>query len=285
MRLHLHLGAHKTATTHFQKVLQSNRSLYQDVAHYVPMDEFRSAVTRASKLTRPAHRKDVEDYLARLGQLPTPTLILSEENLIGEAKDIFRSNRLYGNLEKRAGTLREFVTHFSHSTIWFSIRSMEEFIPSIYCESLLHFRYRPFRRAFSGHYEQSWVPVVASLSELFPQTTIKVVPYEGYRDVLPKWVEVMTGVKTGWDLLDGERPKRALNHLAVRMLGGTHLVIPQTKTSSVIQHLSGYLDKKGVAGKFSPFPNSLRMKLRSNYKRDLEDIQGLGDKIQVFSAQ
>ena len=98
MRLHLHLGAHKTATTQFQNVLQCNRQLYSHEAHYVPMDEFRSRVTHAARFMNPWYQDDVAAYLKELACVDASSLIVSEENLIGDAKDLYGTNTLYCNL-------------------------------------------------------------------------------------------------------------------------------------------------------------------------------------------
>ncbi|MEJ8567759.1 hypothetical protein [Elongatibacter sediminis] len=282
MELHLHLGAHKTASTHFQRVMLCNRRLYEHAAHYVPLNEFRANVTRASRFLDPRCRGAVDDYLVRLGSTQSRSLIISEENILGEANDAYRARRLYRHLGKRAGRLKEFVSGFEDTTIWIAVRSMDEFIPALYCEALLHFRIRRFGRFFSGRYEQSWVPVILTLRDIFPQTKIIVIPYETYRETLPHWVAAMTGVDTGWDLLSGERPRESANHFAVKIMGVVHPFCSRARAPVVLEALSRHFYRKGIGGKFSPFGESVRNRLRSRYKSDLQEIESLGEGISLF---
>lgn len=157
MKLHLHLGAHKTATTHFQNVLDENRSLYEHNAYYVSMQEFRNNVTHANNFLNPSCNSEVDSYLNKLTEIEQQILIISEENIIGQTEEMYRSDCLYNSAEKRLNRLNAFISKFSDVCIWFSIRSMDTFIPSMYCEYLLHYRYKRFSEVFSRQYAQSWI--------------------------------------------------------------------------------------------------------------------------------
>jgi len=137
---------------------------------------------------------------------------------------------------------------------------------------------------FSGQYEQSWVPVVLALRELFPQAKINIIPYETYGDVLPNWLEAMTGIRDGWNLLEEDRPRESMNHLSVKIMNVAHLLIPPPKTAAVLEALSVYFFKKGKGGKYSPFSDSVKSSLRSIYANDLETIENLGGNVCLFKG-
>lgn len=284
MKLHLHLGAHKTATTHFQNVMLCNRDLYEEQTHYVPMDEFRENITHDSRLLNPRCNEEVDGYLEQLKRTEKQNLIISEENILGDAKDIYRSTQLYCKMQERSSRLSDFVSRFSDATIWISIRSMDAFIPSLYCESLLHWRFRRFSQVFSGQYEQSWIPVVLVLRDSFPNAKINVIPYETYGAVLPKWLEVMTGIKVGWNLQENERPRVSLNSLALRVMNVAHLFIPPSKGPGVLQAMSRHFAEKGMGGNYSPFNESVASDLKSLYTKDLEKIESLSGNIHLFKG-
>lgn len=86
-RFRIHLGAHKTASTHFQALLAANPGwLSRHQVHAVPMPAFRPAFTAA---TAAAYRKmPVPDaWEAFLASLPPgSTVLLSDENILGEAR-------------------------------------------------------------------------------------------------------------------------------------------------------------------------------------------------------
>ena len=279
VKLHLHLGAHKTATTHVQNVMQLNRILYSENTHYVLMEEFRENVTRGAKLLKPHCNKEVEQYLNKLVRVEKENLIISEENIIGDAKDIYSSKLLYSNMEKRIRRLAGFVSSFSDTNIWFTVRSMDSFIPSLYCESLLHWDFRQFGQVFSGHYEQSWIPAILVLRDNFPNAKINVIPYEKYGTILPKWLELMTGVKVGWNLQEEERARVSINHLSVKTMNYFHLLVPTGMTPKFLKTMSWCFLKIGKGHKFSPFNESAKSKLKSLYLEDLAKIQNLGGNI------
>lgn len=282
MKLHLHLGAHKTATTHFQSVLEQNRDIYEKNACYISMEEFRANVTYAGKIINPYCYSEVDSYLNKLSEVKHQSLIVSEENIIGDIKHIYHSKKLYVDLENRLDRLNDFVSKFSDVDIWLSIRSMDTFIPSMYCESLLHWRYRNFGKVFSGQYAHSWVPVILAIRKALPSVTINVIPYESYREILPKWLEIVTGVKSGWNLMQDDRPRSSFNSLAVKMLFYANPFIPQNKTSLFMEAVSNYLFRIGKGEKFMPFNDEIISSLGKLYEDDLKVIDNLSNGISVF---
>ena len=132
MKLHLHIGAHKTATTHFQNVLATNQYLYPIGYKYIPMTDFRRNVTRliGNKMN------DFKPYLDEAIKDSPDVIIVSEENICGETKDIFECDYLYPRLESRLTSMVNFIEAFDEVEGWFSIRAMDTFLPSMYCEYL-----------------------------------------------------------------------------------------------------------------------------------------------------
>ena len=176
-KLHLHLGAHKTATSHFQKVLSTNSHLFPEGFHYEPL------VNTRKNLRWNANEDLLDfsvDYLNGLVSKDIDTLIISEENILGETKDIFKYRELYGGAFKRLQSIHFFFSQFDEIEIWLGIRSLDDFIPSIYTEYLRHFRFKRFSKVFQGHVNQSWLQVVIPLIDLFSNTQINVLRYEHY---------------------------------------------------------------------------------------------------------
>lgn len=97
--------------------MRLNRPLYEENSHYVPLSEFRKNVTHAARMLYPHCNKDVEAYFERLRLVEKQNLIISEENLLGDAKDIYGSSRLYPNLERRARRMSDLFSGFDDLTI------------------------------------------------------------------------------------------------------------------------------------------------------------------------
>jgi len=86
-RFRIHLGAHKTASTHFQALLAANPGwLSRHDVHAVPMDALRTAFTAAVAADYRGEPLPAawEGFVAALP--PGGTVLLSDENLLGEAR-------------------------------------------------------------------------------------------------------------------------------------------------------------------------------------------------------
>lgn len=274
MKLHLHLGAHKTATTHFQRVLKENRHLYCERVKYIEMEEFRENLKWSNgKIDYDLCGK----YLNQLKETSLETLVISEENLSGETKDIYKQLFLYSDIEKRLGSLSKFTQSFDQIEIWFSVRSMDGFLPSIYCESLRHWPFRKFGEVYSGNYEQIWLPVIKEIRRAFPKVRINIVRYENYMKSLPDVIDRIFSENTQWEYLSKEKHRVGINHYACEFIKVFRFILPRNKTSKLIQYLSDFFDRHGIGYKFSPFNRSQVKKLLEVYERDVKAIGGLQD--------
>lgn len=271
MKLHLHLGAHKTATTHFQNVLETNRSFYPKDTNYVSMQSMRNHLVWGKNNTLVWHRSG--NYLKSLLNTHHSVLIISEENISGETKDIFTHSSLYEKLEPRLTSLLEFISQFEEIEIWFSIRSMDSFLPSIYCESLKHFPYNRFNRVYQGHIEHSWVPVIQQIRNVLPCSRINILRYENYMEALPQVISCMFKSNESWNYLVDERPLSSLNHDAVTLLDKMRFVLPKRVPRKFVQNLSNKFDYFSGGTKFSPFCEREKEYLNNQYENDINIIR------------
>lgn len=271
MKLHLHIGAHKTATTHFQNVLEANRHLYHCNIHYLCTEELRNNLRWSNG------RVDLtscELYLDKIRSL-SPTLVISEENLSGETKDIYKQLFSYSDIENRLNSFREFTQDFDEIEVWFGIRSMDGFLPSIYSESLRHWPYKEFEKVYARNYSQIWLPVIKSIRQVFPNARINVIRYENYMAALPLVIERIFGSNKNWEYLEGERPRTSMNHYACKLMQTGHFFIPAKISSRVIQNLSNLLDDKNIGYKFAPFNQNQVDEFLGIYSKDINAIRQL----------
>ena len=275
MKLHLHLGAHKTATTHFQNVLMDNNDKYPDGYQYIPMEDFRANVTPfiGSRIDQ------CKPYLNEIQRSSPDVLIVSEENIAGEAKDIFNYHYLYSRLEARLGNLSEAMDKFDDVEIWFSIRSMDEFLPSMYCEYLKYWKFKPFKKVFCGDYEQSWVPVVKAITKCFPHAKINIVQYENYTTTLPIIIDQIFGNNSGWNYQLDTRYRQSFSHIAIESISKIYFILPLVFTSMVLAEMSKYAYRHQSDHKFSPFTEQEKRLLRSIFAKDVKAISGMDNVI------
>ncbi|MDQ4086461.1 MAG: hypothetical protein M3177_00365, partial [Pseudomonadota bacterium] len=104
MRLVLHFGAHKTATTYIQSTLAASQSSLSDYGvGYVPLDEMRERVTPLAGPRRlnagGTLRKLIDEHGDR------GRLILSDENMSGLCSNAVKAGTFYAEIDKRAERL------------------------------------------------------------------------------------------------------------------------------------------------------------------------------------
>lgn len=192
----IHIGAHKTATTHLQHTLRAHRDAL--VAHdmdFIPHGPMRMLSHRFSRPKgwrrllrgRPlAWQFNRELQKQRRG--PT-TMLISDEDLLGYAFDQL-TNPLYGQpkclhlLRALAGTGR--------MRLFLGIRSLDGLVPSAYAQTLKAVVPEPgmmdrVRKTLADD-PPSWVDLVDRLRAALPGVPLTVWRYESYRD---HWREIL----------------------------------------------------------------------------------------------
>jgi hypothetical protein len=100
MKIELHLGVHKTATTHLQRFWSACARLPAARAVCPPLDEVRARLTSVagSPVKDPAEdearRASVVVWLSQWHATGKP-VVLSDENLIGTCERVFALNSIY----------------------------------------------------------------------------------------------------------------------------------------------------------------------------------------------
>ena len=271
--LHLHLGAHKTASTHFQYMLQMI-GRHSPPGVLIPAGAtIRKEITHANRFLIPDHQSDLRALLSQILSEESRSIVISEENLIGEAKDFFDCDNLYKNSRVRLEAFAGLLPKSQNMTIWFFIRSLDSFLPSIYCEYLRHWRYRSFSSVLNGNHLQSWVPVIDTIQSIFPNAQINIVDYHQYHKVFPRILSEMTGVSEESlpRPLKVIRPR--LSKLSVRAASilPNHLPFSlRHKTVDMVSHLSRLA---GYSKPFSPYSAQKIKRLRDRFERDIETVR------------
>lgn len=209
--LHLHIGAHKTATTHMQAVLTAARPAMAEAgAVYLGPDRLRGFEAEllyfphqgwvARRLGVRAARRRLGALIRAEGQGPAPRLVvLSEENVIGSCGRVLRSGRVYTGLARRAGPFGAVCADLfdmAQSVVFFSIRSYGPFFASAHSQLARHRRDAPLmalpREALQS-LPRRWPDVVRDLRRLFPESRFVVWRYEDFRAVRPELLGALSG--------------------------------------------------------------------------------------------
>jgi hypothetical protein len=141
MKLHVHVGVHKTATTYLQGQLAKKKTeLNQAGIGAMGLGEFRPFFTR-HLMDYPVETFRIEDHLGKFfaGDAPADIrgLVLSDENLVGLCNGLIANGKPYRNSEARLNRLRKLLA--GHEvTMFMALRSYDSFTSSAYCEAMRH---------------------------------------------------------------------------------------------------------------------------------------------------
>lgn len=209
----IHLGAHKTATTHIQETLAALRPrLAAGGVDAIPMEGFRALWSKKVRRRRwlehrlilagdPFARWAVRRFYEDLSdlRLGPPTLIISEENIIGHTKHALYW-RSYPEIFRRLRLLRALTGSRTEVHLFFCVREMSAFLPSVYAEALRFFSFEcPFEELLAGKLADPprWTDLVDAIGRAWPEASLKVWCYEDYEQATPSILQLLIGAAPG----------------------------------------------------------------------------------------
>lgn len=206
MKLHLHIGAHKTASTHLQHLLRQNRALLEarGVACFGP-DRLRKDLKLPNLcVDNPAGARLIAPLVSALQQAHArgQRLVLSEENILGTTRRdlIARDHRLYPDADGQIARFLHLVGA-RDVTLYMALRSPLPFISSAFGQQIKGGRLYNFENYIAGFDPVAlrWSELVARLAACPAVGRLVVWRYEDYGQILP---EIMSRL-LGGDAMDG----------------------------------------------------------------------------------
>lgn len=277
---HLHIGAHKTATTHLQDTLVACApDLARAGVHYVSRQRMlriglvrflrRGQIVR-NGLERLSTKSDLECMRARLLRRSRGRshVLISEERLIGRAVDLLEG---YPDLEERLLSITTLIGQ-DDVAIHLSIRDQSEILPSAYAQALrTHSRPQPFETLLAKWLQSPprWTGLVARIRATLPRASLKVWTMEEYLTEPAKVVTALAGTN---DIAVPklQRPERTarFNSEALAML--EHL---QPLTLSDEERRAANESVAQIEGApYNPLDAQQKARLNDAFRRDLEEI-------------
>lgn len=275
----VHIGAHKTATTHLQFTLDA---LAEELAtqgvqivplqplrdHKFPREVIRASAWRPLVSDRLMHAKTAalfrEDLSAR-------RLVVSDENILGDIASLF-SDRYYPDAVRRLRFLRS-TLGFRDVTLFVSIRRHDAIAASAYVELL---RARPVDVRFADVVERfaatppSWLELLERIHAELPGARLRVWRFEDYiRDPLPVLTELLDHSPSLIPPIENPSQTRSPSAEAIASIEaldrGVDRSIYQQRVAEAIKSTQG-------GTKFSPFDPSATERLAAAYAEDITAI-------------
>jgi len=200
MEVFLHLGAHKTASTHLQNALTDHdEALRGQGIACVDLVYFREHLSPL--LWQMQHGGDRDAARGEANRILTEyadgasCLIVSEENLLGRAVRPNAVNRFYPECEANLLNFLD-VLDAPPARLFLATRCLETYLVSAYVERLRHSWVEGFSAFLAGTRPHllSWARLTARLIEASGGLPVTVWRYEDYRDIGPEVARELTGM-------------------------------------------------------------------------------------------
>lgn len=282
--LRVHLGAHKTATTHLQDTLFAHRAaLRRCDLDYIPRDDFGPLQRRYSnpdrwrkKLWSPPIERLFLTQFEALRNGPS-TVLLSDEDLLGFSYDLF-SRPIYADL-RGLHTIRSLASKDTTLCLFLGIRSFEQIIPSAYAQTIKAIHPKPgwlteIRQSLLET-PPSWANLIERLTEMFPTVELRVWLQEDYRAHSQEILSFFVGANVGRfpDLPPPVRttsPSRQAIEAAEKLDGSLSM---QERRERVWKLYYDELPAGEGRSAFDPLNAEEKARLREHYRIDVETIE------------
>ena len=282
-RVLLHLGAHKTASTHFYRLVRLNRFHNQDLSFALPRKrDVRDVVTRRIRPGgfRMAGPPPGQGACALADG--HRVVMISDENIIGTCLSVIDDGMLYPLAQKRVRRALHLIGA-KEAELLMAVRQPADFAVSIWCEALRSWGYLDFR-AFVGpdpFNALRWTRLCRRLLRARPGISMTVWSYEDYGDVRSNVLSHLfppleTGPRQLFD--DNAIVRPGLSARAgeeIRQFSMTH---DETPEPGRIDDIMEAFPKSDLWPAPDPWTAEERKLLTRQYRRDLKllkDVEGV----------
>lgn len=264
----LHLGVHKTATTHFQsRLYNSKKILLNNGVGYLGLDATRKAIT-----SRLYDKIEISDELKFLYE-STDRIIISDENIIGGTEKI-TNNLIYPDVANRLKLLKSQIRNRGiqpHITI----RDPEAYLISRYCEYLRHFRFISIGQYFDS-FDLSgftWLPLLSMIENVL-ECEIKVTCFESIFENESNYLNSLADLDINYaGAGEGSSIKRSKISLeSYRILEHLADHYPAHMTRKLVNMMDSN-KQKGKSTPLRPFSDEISQRLKDNYESDKKELK------------
>lgn len=282
MRIDLHLGVHKTATTHLQRHWHQASRTLKITSSCPSLNDVRAKLTplcggpapKAKDGEQP-RRDAAAAWVNKLGA-KNGRVLLSDENFIGSCAQIFAQQSLYADALPRM--LRLATTLVEHEVrVWLSLRDYGSFLRSAYCEVVRHSPYRPFREMYTGVGldTRGWEHLVREVRQVFPKAEIRCWRYESLDKLRPSLSAELLGVPPKKvPVSDEQRDRKSLSRMAVRLLDDIYQTVGADDATRMRPSVERVISGAGMAS-FDPWADDERAELSAAYERSIAAVQAV----------
>jgi len=280
MTIKLYIGAHKTATTHIQSILEHSHKDFKkhNIKLSTPAELRKSWLGNFLNL---CHKKEIIHIENLKQELPTSGIwILSDENFSGTPYDFKVQKGMYPNVGQRLKCLKELFPN-AKIELYFSIRSYETFYRS---EVVRNRGYIPFEEYYNEEQfkHNSWLDVIEMFTSVIPEKNITLWRYEDIKILMPTLINNMTGLHNAKELIQNyptKRTRESLSQKTLEILASHYPTLTQKKSKGMIEDINKKYPLGDKYSKFIAFDDTVSHKFQVKYQKDIINIEKLYPKI------
>lgn len=276
----LHLGVHKTATTHIQSRLWNSREkLLNHGIQYIGLGQLREIMT--SKLGGGHSASDIVTALTPY--MDAEKLVISDENILG-GTDMPESKKLYSGARSRLNILVS-ALHQYPITAHITLRDYADYLISRYCESLRHYKFRNF----NGYYKNtdfstiSWLDLLDDIRGAGCKNLVVSDFNYAIRnndDYFSRMLGVDFQLDEANDSAATRRSKMSLE--TIRILNALNKHYPPQLVKKIMNMMDNH-KQTGTPTPFNPFKEEDLVRLKANYSEHMQLLKNGNSDIQVWS--
>lgn len=273
----VHIGAHKTATTYIQNILEANMDLLRKHGiAYVPLSKLRQDkfIQQLNKNTI----KNKDDFINRynVNTEGTKRLIISEENISGSSAELYNTGTLYAKLPEN---IKKIDKIFDGNTVkyLFCGRNYSGYISAMYIEYIRHKPYVSFKE-FTGkiNFETiNWEKIIKSIQNSTKNEAI-FWTYEYFRSDTQKIFEAITGINSINIAASVER-RESVSSRAMVAINALSEVMDQHELKRIINAIPKILPRATEADRYEPIPKDKIDELEGAYNQHVSKIRQLNN--------
>ncbi len=278
----IHIGAHKTATTHIQDTLES---VYHELSHagigYITRDNIRNMGRfptlnwwqRQRILQRYFAKKDLYNHWIGSYEGMHETLLISEENILGGVSGLLKP-KIYPNIEKNLATLL-LLKGDSKMTLFMSIRSFDSILPSAYAQQARKAKVKPggfdVIKKNALNKPPTWSSIINRILNLVDADHLKIWKYEDYINNQDFFLSYLCKNKIpSFPHIPPPATTKSPSAEAIRLLEEICQKLPRHKRKEEAVRICS-LDSS--SNSFQPFSIHEAAVLRASYEEDLAYIE------------
>lgn len=278
MKIHVHLGVHKTATTTQQELLRRNLPKLQ--AHgvgYLELNALRELLTNKLSLLVPSNFR-IEDHLPAFFPAGVPAsprgIIISDENLLGGCASLLTSGTLYPAVAQRLAQLRGLLA--GHDvTAYLSMRGYGDFLAAAYCEAMLGTRqfmdFEVFRAKLKLR-TVSWPDLLQTVLTQLAPSTLRVWCFEDYPSHAEAILSEMAFGAPGPLVLPDIAQRPSFSQAAIDFLSLVDKKLGVDAASELLGGMQKVAPRAAGYPRFDPWNSMQRTRFEQRYRAECAQV-------------